>query len=526
MSKDRTIQISEEEDCLVVNGQKIYISSELKKHILDEYNASPDYCAISQFAAGCKLTGLACLIGLPDFHIGYALPIGSIAVIDLSNTDAAISPDGVGFDINCGVRCINTNLFLKDFALNDKLSSDRKDKRELIGDLLVEQLPFENIPVENRISPEHLNGILDEGMEYLLKTGRVHKEDLDFTESRGSLGGDSRVIDQKAKSRGAAQLGTLGSGNHYLEVEVVDQICDEATAKRLGIEEGQILISIHTGSRGLGHGCCSSILEEMRENAVQDSRSMKDMIKEEFKKVSENDTLSKEEKKAEYERITQKFREVKKETMTKKETETLEFVPFRSEIGQKYLKIMNSASNFAWANRSIITEKVRKVFSQVFPEVEMKLIYDVCHNIAKIEKIDEKEYLVLRKGASRILPPGHPDLPEEYNDIGQPVLVGGSMGTCSYLIVGDKNAKMTYYSTCHGAGRLVSRSKSKQKFSVEEVIEDMKSKNIVFKVGSVEGMVEECAGCYKDVEMVVQHSQKIGVSKNVCRVKPILVLKG
>ncbi|ELA42582.1 uncharacterized protein VICG_00334 [Vittaforma corneae ATCC 50505] len=526
MSKSETIQISEEEDCLIVNGQKIYISSELRKHILDEYDSNPDNCAISQFVAGKKLTGLVCSIGLPDFHIGYALPIGSIAVIDLSNPDAAISPDGVGFDINCGVRCLKTNLFLKDFIPSSETSSSVNDKRELIGNLLVEQLPFEDIPVEKRISPEHLNGILDEGMEYLLKIGRVCKEDLDFTESRGSLEGNSRIINQKAKSRGSSHLGTLGSGNHYLEIEVVDQICDEAIAKKLGIEEGQIVISIHTGSRGLGHGCCSDILEEMKQSNIDTTQLIKDRTKEEFKKISENDSLSKEEKKVEYEKITQKFRQEKKEAMTKKEIETLEFVPFRSEIGQKYLKTMNSASNFAWANRSVITEKVRKVFSQVFPEVEIKLIYDVCHNVAKIEKIDGREYLILRKGASRILPPGHLDLPEEYKDIGQPVLVGGSMGTCSYLIVGDKNAKLTYYSTCHGAGRLVSRSKSKQKFSVEEVIEDMKSKDVVFKVGSIEGMVEECANCYKDVEVVVNHSQKIGVSKNVCRVKPILVLKG
>lgn len=519
MEDNETLEILETEESLIVNGQHIFISNELRQHILDEYKENPKNSAISQFVAAKKLKGLVCTIGLPDFHIGYALPIGSIAVVDLSDPDASISPDGVGFDINCGVRCLRTNLFLKDIV-------GKEDKRDILGDLLVNDMPFEDLEIDKRISLDQLNGILNDGMEYLYSIGRAEKEDLKFTESRGSLKGDSRVIGQGAKSRGCAQLGTLGSGNHYLEVEVVDKICDPEICKRLGLEEGQIVISIHTGSRGLGHGSCTDILKNIDELTVEENIDVKGRIKEEFRKISSDETLSKDEKLEKYNEITELFKKEKLERLAKKDPTALQFVPFNSEIGQRYLKVMNSASNFAWANRSIITEKVRSNFKKVFPEVKIDLIYDVCHNVAKIEKIDGKDYLILRKGASRILSPGHEDLPEEYKDIGQPVLVGGSMGTCSYLIIGDINSKKTYYSTCHGAGRLVSRSKSKQKFTLEDVINDMKSKDIVFKVGSKEEMVEECAGCYKDVENVVDHSEKVGISKNVCRLKPILVLKG
>lgn len=517
MTQDHPITISEEEDYLLVNGQKIYISREMRKIILEEHEASPTNSSITQFVAGKKLGGLVCSIGLPDFHMGYALPIGSVAVIDLSHPEAAISPDGVGFDINCGVRCLKTNLFLKDIIVNG-------DKRQMLADMLVKVIPFGDISAKNQISVENLNGILNEGMEHLVKMGVATESDLEFTESRGSLEGDSKKIGQRAKARGAAQLGTLGSGNHYLEVEVIDKICDEAIAAKLGLEKGQIVISIHTGSRGLGHGSCTDILEEIKKANSDNKNQARERKKAEFKIVAENASLSKEEKAVEYDKITEKFKEI---TMSdKKSNEPLESVPFKSELGQKYLKVMNSASNFAWANRSVITEKVRKVFSEVFPESKLEIVYDVCHNIAKIETIDDKEYLILRKGASRILPPGHPNLPAEYKEIGQPVLVGGSMGTCSYLIIGDVNAKLTYYSTCHGAGRLVPRAKSKKQFSVESVVKDMKKKNIVFKVGSEEDMVEECAGCYKDVEAVVEHSEKVGLSKSVCRVKPILVIKG
>lgn len=524
------IHIREEDDCLIVNDQKIYASKELQKTILEEHNATPETSSISQFMSGQKLGGFVSSIGLPDFHLGYALPIGSIVVIDLSHPDASISPDGVGFDINCGVRCLKTNLFLENLIPSKSVSdtnttsnintdSDSTDMRNTIGDMLVKKIPFKDIPTGQRISLEELNGILDEGMKQLLKLGRVTQEDLENIESQGSLGGNNQIIEQKAKEKGLAQLGTLGSGNHYLEVEVIDQICNENIANKLGLKKGQIVISIHTGSRGLGHGCCTEILNEIKGA----KETNKEKLKRKFREVFENSNLGKEEKKAEHKRIVE---EVKNDKKLEIKNETLSFVKFQSEIGQKYLETMNSASNYAWANRSIITEKVREVFKELFPEVKIELIYDVCHNVAKLEKIDEKEFLILRKGASRILPPRHPDLPEIYAEIGQPVLVGGSMGTCSYLIVGAEEAKKTFYSTCHGAGRLVSRSKSKKTFSLEGVLEEMKAKDIDFRVGSKEGMVEECSGCYKDVEAVVEHSEKIGVSVTVCRVKPILVLKG
>ncbi|KAM0679962.1 hypothetical protein GINT2_001904 [Glugoides intestinalis] len=526
----KRISIEEQDDYISINGHKIYVNKELRKPLLEEYERTPENSAITQFASTSKLNGLICSIGLPDFHIGYALPIGSVAVIDLSDPEASISPDGIGFDINCGVRCLKTNLFLEDFLGKggDETSRTGCDVREMIAERLSELMPFEGLDEAQRPKKEIIDEILNLGMKYLLEEGRIPREDFELTESNGSLIGDSKLISQNAKSRGISQLGTLGSGNHYLEIEVVDKICDERIAKILGLSEGQIIVSIHTGSRGLGHGCCTKIMEEIIEKKEVGEKGKED-IKSLFIQISKDNRLTKEEKRVEYERIKKERKEERKANKTRLKEQkrgSLQHIPFRSEIGQKYFKIMNSASNFAWVNRSMITEKVRKVLSEVFPQAKVDMIYDVCHNVAKVEEVSGVEVLVMRKGASRVLPPGHKELPSIYREIGQPVLVGGSMGTSSYLIIGAEGADKTFYSTCHGAGRLISRSRSKQLFTVEETIADMKSKDIVLKVGEREGVVEECGECYKDVEAVVNHSERIGVSKTVCRVKPILVLKG
>lgn len=518
----KNISIEEHEEYISINGHKIYVNKDLRRPILEEYERTPENCAISQFASAVKLNGLLCCIGLPDFHIGYALPIGSVVVVDLSDPEASISPDGIGFDINCGVRCLKTNLFLEDFI------GKGGDLREMVAEKLSELMPFEGLDEAQQPTRESLDGILNSGMKYLLEEGRISKEDCELTESNGSLAGDSRLISQNAKSRGISQLGTLGSGNHYLEIEVIDKICDESIAKKLGLCEGQVIVSIHTGSRGVGHGCCKKIMEEIAESKELFGKGKED-IKSLFMEISMDDRLTKKEKQLEYQRIKKAMKGEKKAVkaaLKENKSVALQHVPFRSELGQKYFTVMNSASNFAWANRSMITEKVRKVFSKIFPNGKVEMIYDVCHNVAKIEEVNGVEVLVMRKGASRILPPGHKELPSVYKEIGQPVFVGGSMGTSSYLIVGAEEAEKTFYSTCHGAGRLVSRMKSKQLFTVEETVADMKSKDIVIKIGNQEGIVEECGDCYKDVEAVVKHSEKIGVSKTVCRVKPILVLKG
>lgn len=516
------IEIKQEDDYLLVNGNKIFLDKESQEFALEEYKNSPENCAISQFAAISGLPGFLKSFGLPDFHIGYALPIGSIAVIDLQDSEGSISPNGVGFDINCGVRCLKTNMSFKD--LNDQV-------KEKIGDMLKDELPFENIPEKDQITKAELNQILDRGMEYLKEQKLIDEVDLERTESRGSLKGNNKLISQKSKARGLAQLGTLGSGNHYLEIEVVDEIYDDEIANVLGIKKDQILISIHTGSRGLGHGCCSDILEEIDQfnsSKIFDVTEFKKKVQQKFREVSENEALSKEEKHRLYVKIKEDLTEERKSLKSKIKTkeDTLQSVPFRSDIGVKYYEIMNTAANFAWVNRSLITQKVKKVFSGIIKDSKLELISDVCHNIGKIEKIDEKEFLVLRKGASRILPPHHEELPELYKKIGQPVLIGGSMGTSSYLIVGAEGSKDTFYSTCHGAGRMVSRSKAKTKFNYEDVIKDMESKGISFRSGSTEGMVEESPWCYKNVDNVVCHSEKIGICRRVCSVRPILVIKG
>lgn len=551
------IEIKEDGDGLLVNGHRIYLSKSSKEFVLQEHSQNPTNSAIYQFASIRKLPGLVTAIGLPDFHIGYALPIGSIAVVDLEREDASVSPDGIGFDINCGVRFLKTNLSIEDII----------DRREEIADKLIQKIPYDTNNNNNKsnsdsdiniksndvrndikngldnksndsmndksnknnninkinnvnikvIDGEVLNEMLDKGMKYFLEKGLIPAEDLQHTESFGSLEGDNSLIGQRSKHRGLTQIGTLGSGNHYLEIEVVDEIFDRAAAETIGLKKGQVVISIHTGSRGLGHGCCSEIMEQMKKG--EDDKSV---IRERFRKVSESD-LSREEKQLEYAKIKQDLKSKSEDDSRLKIDSPLKFVKVDSNLGKRYLKMMNTASNYAWANRTLITEGVRSTLNEMFPSISVEIVSDICHNVGKIE---DERFLVHRKGASRILPPGHPEIPEKYKSMGLPILVGGSMGTCSYVVAGDEGSKRTFYSTCHGAGRQVSRQKSKKIFSREEVVEKMQKMDIVFRVGDEEGMVEECGECYKDVEEVVRHSEQVGISRRVCRVKPILVIKG
>lgn len=518
--RERKIEIdASNPDYLLVNGNKIYVNEELRVPILEQYAEVPKDCGISQFASISRLPGLHLAVGLPDFHKGYALPIGSVAAIDLCDPSACVSPDGVGFDINCGVRCLKTNLTSKSLPTN---------LRNKLGDMLIQEVPlaskedrkYNNI---NNLSLEDLNMILDNGMKYLLEMGIANEDDIECTESNGSLPGNSKLVSQYAKSRGLAQMGTLGEGNHYLEIQVVEKIFDDDLANKMGIFEDQILVSIHTGSRGLGHGCCEEILKEIKSQAS--GRMNKDEIKAAYKKISGNLELSKREKKEAYAELKDSINQKVKES--KEEMNALMAIPYDSILGKKYVSVMFSASNYAWANRSFITHKARKCFRKLFPHASLDMVYDVCHNIAKIEKDqDGRELIVHRKGASRVLPPFHPDLPQRYQEIGQPVLVGGSMGTFSYLIVGADGCSKTCFSTCHGAGRLVTRSQSRQQFDYKKIVNTLNEKDIVFRSGSKEGMIEECSECYKDVNAVVDHSQKMGITKTVCRVKPVLVIKG
>ncbi|WUR02678.1 tRNA-splicing ligase RtcB [Vairimorpha necatrix] len=403
------------------------------------------------------------VIGLPDLHQGYVFPIGSVTCFDLHNNPLII-PGGVGYDINCGVRCLKTNLHLSDLKDIDSLVD--------IFDLSPVSLPLKD-----------LNSILDEGLNFLVKNKLITVDNLEFTESNGKYQGNSRLVSQKTKGKGINQFGSLGSGNHYAEIQYVEKVVDKERCEVIGLREGQIVLSVHSGSRGLGHNVCKESLIKFNNEVLLNNTG--GFI---------NDT-----------------------------TNMNESVYLHADniLSQEYLSAMSSACNYAFANRAMISQTLSNNLKTVFPHFESQLIYDTSHNIAKVE--EDLDALVIRKGASRILEPGNLELPFVYRNIGQPVMVGGSMGTFSYIICGESSK--TYRSTCHGSGRIVTRKESSTRFKYEEVIRDLKDKNIYIRSGSKKGIVEEAPECYKDIDEVVECSEMNGISKKVCRLRPIIVLK-
>lgn len=486
------VKIERFEDYIEINGFKVYVNEELSEFILKD-NCSE---VLEQFVNMQKLPGLENALGLPDFHGGYYFPIGSVAAMDIENPDAVVSPEGVGYDINCGVRCLKTNLNINDL----------NGKKEKIGDMLFSKTLSPKDSFAPIISRELINGLLEKGLKYLYEIGKIDEKEMEYTESGGSLEGTSKLIDQKSKARGMAQLGSLGSGNHYLEIQVVEKILDEEKASVIGICEGQLLISIHTGSRGLGHGICSNFIENVKKERIRRAN--------EAKKKKCRCTDEKNDEKC-------------RKTFNIRNDKEVLYVPYKSMEGDMYMRLMSSAANYAWANRSVLTSITRKVLESIFSHVQVDLISDVSHNIARKEIITgKKELLVHRKGASRILPPKHPDLPSKYKDIGQPILIGGSMGTCSFLVTGAKDCNKTYYSAPHGAGRVVTRVSANETFKYQDVISDMEMKGILVRCESKKGLVEESANCYKDVEKVVNHAENIGILVAVAKLKPVIVIKG
>lgn len=451
----------------------IYVDEELRKPLIQELDTGASLSSIGQISDVCSLPGLiGNVVGLPDIHTGYGFPIGCVAAFDINNPESVVSPGGVGYDINCGVRALRTNLDIGCF----------RERAESLADELFGIIPTGmGNDKRSSIDPGALNSILDQGLDYLLKSKEIPDEDAEYCESNGHMAGDSRLVGQKAKGRGLNQLGTLGSGNHYLEVQYVDEVYDTERAEVMGIRKKQIVLMIHTGSRGLGHGVCHNSLMKMVGKSTG---------------------------------YTQ-----------------LACSPYNSKESQEYLLSMGCAANFAFVNRAMITKKARQAFERVFPEARLDLIYDVCHNIAKIEnhRINGMEYdaVVHRKGASRAFPPGHRDIPWKYKEIGQPVVVGGSMGTYSYILCGsEKSMELSLGSVCHGAGRVLSRSRSKDLFTHKNVCDLLRDQDIVFRCSSDPGMVEESPGCYKDINRVVDLSDRIGLTKKVCRLRPCLVIKG
>ncbi|MCD6195271.1 MAG: RtcB family protein [Staphylothermus sp.] len=435
-----------------------------------------------------QLANVACLPGIllaayamPDVHQGYGFPIGGVAGFDVE--EGVISPGGVGYDINCGVRVLRTDLDVDDV---------RPKLKELVDTI------FRNVPSgvgatgKLRLSFSELDEVLNRGVEWAIENGFGWPEDMEHIEERGSWRvADASKVSRRAKQRGHNQLGTLGAGNHFLEIQVVDKIYDPEAAEVMGItHEGQVTVMIHTGSRGLGHQVASDYLLIM-------------------------------------ERAMRKYG-------IRPPDRELASLPFKSPEAQDYFKAMAAAANFAWTNRQIITHWTRESFKKVFhkdPEdLGLKLIYDVAHNIAKVEEhvVDGKRYKVVvhRKGATRAFPPGHPEIPKDYQSIGQPVLIPGSMGTASYILVGTKKGARTWHSAPHGAGRWMSRGAAIRTYRPERVVEELSRKGVILRAATRRVISEEAPGAYKDVDRVVLVAHKVGIAKLVVRLKPIGVVKG
>jgi len=436
-----------------------------------------------------QISNVACLpgiekhaIALSDAHQGYGFCIGGVAGTDADS--GMVSPGGVGYDINCGVRLLRTSLDIKDV-----------DKK--LPHLL--DMIFKNIPSglgskgKLNITYPDLDKVLDNGLNWTLDNGYALEEDLMHCEENGHLkNGDSSLVSLKAKQRAIKQLGSLGSGNHFLEIQRVDEIYNPEIAKKMGIlEKGQITVMIHTGSRAMGHQVCTDSL-----------RNIERAMKEYNIKVPDRE---------------------------------LACVPADTNEAQNYLKAMSSAANFGFCNRQVINYWIREAFQDTFKRdldsLDMHLIYGVCHNILKIEEHDvngkKMKLNIHRKGATRAFPPEHRDLPGNYKSIGQPVLIPGTMGSASYVCVGRPKAMdLSFGSTAHGAGRVMSRSKAKKKYWGDKIKDDLSNRGILVKAASIKVIAEEAPGAYKDIDQVVQVSHDLGIVEKIIKLRPIGVVKG
>lgn len=416
-------------------------------------------------------------IAMSDAHQGYGFPIGGVAAFNLE--EGIITPGGIGFDINCGVRILTTDIPLKEFM---------KKRKEILHDLKI-AIPSgvgRGHKGEKKLSYSQLNEVLKIGAEWAIKNGFGKKEDLERCEENGKmLEADPSNVSDRAKARGLPQLGTLGAGNHFLDILKVSNIFDEKIAKVFGIEKDKILIMIHCGSRGLGHQVASDYIKLM-----EDKYGWKDLPDRELINA-----------------------------------------PINSELGKKYFSAMKCAVNFAFCNRQLIMHYVREVLDKYFPKNKNHLIYDVCHNIAKIEEytIDGKKQKVCvhRKGATRSFGPGKKEVPKIYRNIGQPVIIPGSMGTASYLLVGtNKSEEISFGSTAHGAGRVMSRHEALRRFSGEEIKKQLNKKDIEIDSSSWKRIAEESPQVYKNVDEVIKVANDLGIAKKIIKLSPIGVIIG
>ena len=416
-------------------------------------------------------------LAMPDAHQGYGFCIGAVVATDAE--DGIVSAGAVGYDINCGVRLLSSDIHKEDAVKYAKLLADNLFRTIPSGTGVGSQI---------KLNKTKLDDVLRLGAKWGVENGYGYPEDVLHIEECGMMpGAKPEFVSQRAKERGGDQLGTLGSGNHFIEIQYVEEIFDEETASKFGLTKDSLTVMVHTGSRGLGHQVCTDYLELMQDAMKRYKISVVDR--------------------------------------------ELAYVPIHSPEGEKYIGAMNAAANFAFANRQIISHIVREAFHEFFPNNRLKVVYDVVHNMAKFEEYNingiSRRVLVHRKGATRAFPKKYPGLPEDYKEVGQPVLIPGSMGTSSYVLVGTELAiRETFGSSCHGAGRRMSRHKAKKLISAEELIRQLSSMGITVRGASNSGLTEEMPDAYKDVSEVVNVVHNAGLARRVARMKPIAVVKG
>lgn len=410
-------------------------------------------------------------VAMPDIHWGYGFPVGGVAAFRVD--DGVISPGGIGYDISCGVRLLKTEA---------KLDEVKDRIKDVAGKI------FNNVPSgvgetgKLKLNNKELEKILLNGAQEVVAMGYGEMDDFIHAEDTGRLSdADPSIPTKRAYERGAMQLGTLGSGNHFLEIQYVDEIYDEKVAEAFGLFLNQITIMIHTGSRGFGHQVCSDFIEVMLE--------------------------------------------ANKKYGIKLVDKQLACAPFKSPEAKDYFLAMNAAGNYARANRQLITHRVREASSNIFGKISV--LYDICHNTGKIEEYNGQKVIVHRKGATRAFPQGHKDIPEKYRNAGQPVLIPGTMGTSSYVLAGTLKAmEESFGSTCHGAGRMMSRAEALRKIKGGVVKSQLESEGIYVFTDSLKGLAEEVPFAYKDVNQVVDVCHNAGISSKVARLKPLAVIKG
>ncbi len=438
-----------------------------------------DHKVYEQIVNVAKLPGIEkASYAMPDAHWGYGFPIGGVAAFD-PDRGGVVSAGGVGFDISCGVRTLHTGLTLKDI----------QPVKEKLADVLFRRIPA-GVGSTGKVHLDRkgMDAMLAGGARWAVAGGFGSTDDLERIEEHGCMAGaEADQVSDHAKQRQQDEMGTLGSGNHYLEVQQVVRVLDAGIASAFGVREGDIVVSIHCGSRGLGHQIGTEFLKRMVITAAGHGIELPDR--------------------------------------------ELACAPIHSDVGRQYLGAMRAAINCALANRQIITHLVRQAFAEVLPQADLPLLYDVSHNTCKVEEhlLDgrPRRLFVHRKGATRAWGPGHPDIPARFRDVGQPVLIGGTMGTASYILAGTREGmELAFGSACHGAGRAMSRTQATKRWKGRELVDQLKRQGILIRTPSFRGVAEEAPGAYKDVSAVVAAADEAKLARTVARLEPLVCVKG